>query len=102
MIHLGKTLISEDIINKDFVCNISKCKGICCIEGESGAPLDEDESIILEKIYEDVKPYMRAEGIKAIEEQGKHIVDEDGDRVTPFFRRIPPSPSSQQLLPTLT
>ncbi len=84
MIHLGKALISEDIIEKEFVCNLSKCKGICCIEGESGAPLNEEETIILDQIYETVKPYMRSEGILAIEKQGKHIIDHEGDYVTPL------------------
>ncbi len=84
MIHLGKALISEDIIEKEFVCNLSKCKGICCIEGESGAPLNEEETIILDQIYETVRPYMRSEGILAIEKQGKHIIDHEGDYVTPL------------------
>ncbi len=84
MIHLGKTLISENILEKDFVCNIAKCKGICCIEGDSGAPLDQEETTILDNIYEDVKPYMRTEGIQAIQKQGKHIIDSDGDYVTPL------------------
>ncbi len=84
MIHLGKTLISENILEKDFVCNIAKCKGICCIEGDSGAPLDQGETTILDNIYEDVKPYMRTEGIQAIQKQGKHIIDSDGDYVTPL------------------
>lgn len=84
MIHLGKTLISEDIIEKEFVCNLSKCKGICCIEGESGAPLNEDETVILNQIYDTVKPYMRPEGIQAIEKKGKHIIDDEGDYVTPL------------------
>ncbi len=84
MIHLGKTLISEDIIEKEFVCNLSKCKGICCVEGESGAPLEENEILILDEIYETVKPSMRQEGIQTIEKQGKHIIDDEGDYVTPL------------------
>ncbi len=84
MIHLGKTLISEDIIEKEFVCNLSKCKGICCVEGESGAPLEENETLILDEIYETVKPFMRQEGIQAVAKQGKHIIDHEGDYVTPL------------------
>ncbi|MFV0530528.1 MAG: DUF3109 family protein [Flavobacteriales bacterium] len=84
MIHLGKTLISEDIIEKEFVCNLSKCKGICCVEGESGAPLEEEETRILDQIYEKIKPYMRPEGVYAIEKQGKHMIDHEGDYVTPL------------------
>lgn len=87
MIHLGKTLISEDIIEKEFVCNISKCKGVCCVEGESGAPLEENETLILDQIYDTVIPYMRPEGIEAIEKQGKHIIDLEGDYVTPLVNQ---------------
>ncbi|MFV0237966.1 MAG: DUF3109 family protein [Flavobacteriales bacterium] len=87
MIYLGKTLVSEDIIEKKFVCNITKCKGICCIEGESGAPLEEKETVILDQIYEIVKPYMTSKGIHAIESQGKHIVDQEGDYVTPLVNK---------------
>ena len=70
MIQLGKTIISEDIIEKDFVCNLSACKGACCVDGDAGAPLEESELKILMDIYPKVKPFLREEGIKAIEEQG--------------------------------
>ena len=64
MFQLGKTIVSEDIIEKDFVCNLSACKGACCIDGEAGAPLEEDETKILEDIYPKVKPFLRPEGIR--------------------------------------
>ncbi len=70
MIQLGKTIISEDIIEKDFVCNLSACKGACCVDGDAGAPLEESELKILMDIYPKVKPFLRKEGIEAIEEQG--------------------------------
>ncbi|MDV7186669.1 DUF3109 family protein [Lutibacter sp. TH_r2] len=73
MFQLGKTIVSEDIIEKEFVCNLSACKGQCCIDGEAGAPLEESELQILLDIYPKVKPYLRKEGIKAIEEQGLFI-----------------------------
>ena len=76
MIQLGKTLISEDIIEKDFVCNISACKGACCIDGDAGAPLDEEELKILMDVYPKVKPFLRKEGIEAIEEQGLFTTSE--------------------------
>jgi len=63
MFQLGKTIVSEDIIEKDFVCNLSACKGACCIDGDAGAPLDKDEVQILEDIYPKVKPFLRKEGI---------------------------------------
>ncbi|AOW21017.1 DUF3109 family protein [Urechidicola croceus] len=70
MIQLGKTIISEEIIEKEFVCNLSACKGACCIDGDAGAPLDESELQIMMDIYPKVKPFLRKDGIKAIEDQG--------------------------------
>ena len=81
MIQLGKTIISEDIIEKDFVCNLSACKGACCVDGDAGAPLEESELKILMDIYPKVKPFLREEGIKAIEEQGLFTTT-DGEHET--------------------
>lgn len=85
MFQLGKTIVSEDIIDKDFVCNLSACKGQCCIDGEAGAPLEEEETQILEDIYDKVKPFLRPEGIKAIEEQGTWIKSDFGELETPLI-----------------
>lgn len=84
MFQLGKTIVSEDIIENDFVCNLKACKGICCVEGDAGAPLEKDEIKTLESVYEKVKPFLRKEGIKAIEQQGTYIVTEKGDLETPL------------------
>ncbi len=85
MIELRDTLISEDVLEKQFVCNLSACKGACCVEGDAGAPLLEEELLMLEKAYEVVKPYMRPEGIQAVEEQGLYINDDwDQEKVTPL------------------
>lgn len=83
MIEVGHVLVHEDIINNDFVCNLSKCKGICCVEGDAGAPLKESEKQILEDIYPKVKKYMTPKGIEVIESQGKYVYDSDGDLSTP-------------------
>ena len=84
MIQIDDKLISEDIFSEEFVCNLSKCKGICCVEGDAGAPLDKNETEILERIYPKIKSYLRPEGIAAIEEQGTQVTDIDGDLVTPL------------------
>lgn len=84
MFQLGKTIISEDIIKKDFVCNLTACKGACCIEGEAGAPLNEEELQILKNIYPKVKPFLRPEGIASIEKQGTHITSDLGELETPL------------------
>ena len=85
MFQLGKTIVSEDIIEKDFICNLSACKGACCIDGEAGAPLDKEEAQILDEIYDKVKPFLRAEGIKAIEKQGTYITTANGELETPLI-----------------
>ncbi len=83
MLVIENTYISDDIADQFFVCNIEKCKGACCVEGDLGAPLDAAELPVLEEIYEKVKPFLSPEGIKAIEEQGKYIKDYEGDYSTP-------------------
>ena len=79
MFQLGKTIVSEEILERDFVCNLSACKGNCCIDGDAGAPLSAEETKIMEEIYPKVKPYLRPEGIAAIEAQGTWVKGEDGD-----------------------
>ncbi len=83
MIRIGDSLISEDVLEKFFVCNLEKCKGACCVEGDLGAPLEETELGILKEIYPAVEPYLSVEGRKAIEEQGLYIQDFEGDYSTP-------------------
>jgi len=85
MFQLGKTIVSENIIEKDFVCNLSACKGACCIDGDAGAPLDSEEVKTLNDIYPKVKPFLRKEGIAAIEAQGTHITSDFGDYETPLI-----------------
>jgi hypothetical protein len=84
MLQIQGTLISLDVIEKKFCCDLSKCKGACCVEGDSGAPLTIEEVDIIEEEYEHFKPYMREEGIKAIEELGTWVIDIDNDKVTPL------------------
>ena len=79
MFQLGKTIVSEEILERDFVCNLSACKGNCCIDGDAGAPLSADETKIMEEIYPKVKPFLRPEGIAAIEAQGTHTVSDFGE-----------------------
>ncbi len=85
MIQIDDKLISEDIFTEEFVCNLSRCKGACCVEGDVGAPLDKEETVILDRIFDQVKPYLRPEGVAALEEQGTWTLDpNDGDYVTPM------------------
>ena len=86
MIAIANTLISEDIIEKKFVCDLTSCKGACCVKGDYGAPLEEDELPVMDAIYEKVKPYLRKEGIEAIEKQGKYLLYEKKEWVTPLAK----------------
>lgn len=85
MFQLGKTIVSEEIIENDFVCNLSACKGACCIDGNAGAPLEDEETEILVDIYADVKPFLRSEGIAVIEKQGAFVKGDDGEWETPLI-----------------
>ena len=84
MIQVEDKIISLDVFEKHFVCDLNACKGACCVEGDSGAPLLKEEEKILDEIYEKVKPYMRKEGITEIENQGVAVYDSDGDLTTPL------------------
>ena len=77
-------IVSADLLRECFACDIAACKGICCVEGNAGAPLEAEEVDILEREYEAYKPYMTPEGIEAVERQGFMVVDEDGDLTTPL------------------
>ncbi len=88
MILIDQTIVSDDIVDKHFVCALDKCKGACCVEGDSGAPLEFEETKVLEEIYEQVKPYMNAEGIESVETFGKWLIDSDGDFVTPLVKGV--------------
>lgn len=84
MFQIGKTIVSEEIIENDFVCNITACKGECCVDGEAGAPVEDEETRILAEIYPKVKPFLRPEGIAAIESQGTFVKGQDGEWETPL------------------
>jgi hypothetical protein len=85
MLRINDIIFSLDILEKKFKCDLPKCFGSCCRYGDSGAPVTEDEAEILEQIWQSVKPYLRREGIRAIEDQGTSTFDFENDRVTPLI-----------------
>ena len=84
MIEIDGKIVSDDILTECFACDIARCKGECCVDGNSGAPLEMEEADILEEEYENYKPYMTPEGIESVERQGFMVVDFDGDYTTPL------------------
>ncbi|NMM50736.1 DUF3109 family protein [Marinigracilibium pacificum] len=83
MLIVKNKLVSDDIKEQFFVCNLEKCKGACCVEGDLGAPLEFDELDTMEEIREHVLPYLSEEGRREIEAQGPYVVDFEGDYSTP-------------------
>lgn len=85
MFQIDDTIVSANLLEQKFACDLSSCKGCCCRYGDSGAPVTPDEAIIMEKIWPDVRPYLRPEGISAIEEKGTTMTDFEGECVTPLI-----------------
>lgn len=85
MIEIDGKIIASDLLVEQFCCDLAVCKGECCVEGDSGAPLEIEEVDELENEYPNYKPYMTAEGIEAVESQGFMVVDVDGDYTTPLI-----------------
>jgi len=85
MIQVEDKIVSLDVFEKKFVCDLSACKGACCVEGDAGAPLSEEEVELLPKLYDQVKPFMQEKGKQAIQEFGFFVIDDDGDKTTPLI-----------------
>jgi len=84
MIEIGRTILSRDIFEKHFLCDILKCKGACCIEGDSGAPLTDAEAILIETEYSKFEEHLPQNHKQEITKQGFSVIDSDGDLVTPL------------------
>jgi hypothetical protein len=82
-------IVSEDIIEEQFVCDLNACKGACCVEGDTGAPLNEDELPILDKIYLQIKDYLTPEGLAVLEKERYMWEAEDGAWKTPLIKNGP-------------
>jgi len=83
VIAIDNILVSDLVAEKQFVCDLMKCKGGCCEEGDAGAPLDKKELEIIDQIYEKIKPYLTQEAIAEIEKKGKYEHNDDFGWVTP-------------------
>jgi Protein of unknown function (DUF3109) len=79
MIMVQDKLVSDELVEEQFICNLSKCKGACCWEGDFGAPVDEDEMRIMTREYSKIRPFLREEGQSVIDTEGVYQVFKDGD-----------------------
>lgn len=86
MIAIDNILISDEVIEEQFVCDLNKCKGGCCDDGDAGAPLEKEELQQIDKIYEIVKPYLTREGIAEIEKNGRYLYSQEFGWVTPAIQ----------------
>ena len=84
MIEIDDKIVSLDLLRECFLCDLQRCKGLCCVEGNAGAPLEAEEVAMLEAEYGHYRPYLTGEGTAAIEQQGFMVPDEEGDRTTPL------------------
>ncbi len=84
MIVIDDTLVSEELGKIYFSCDLHSCHGDCCVEGDAGAPLEEEEISILEDALDDIKPYMTEKGKSVVEKNGVFDYDIDGEWVTPL------------------
>lgn len=86
MLQIQNTLISLDLFEKHFACDLQQCRGACCVKGDAGAPLTDEETVKIEAIFLRVKPFLRKEGLKTIEKHGKFTLDEEGENVTTLIK----------------
>ena len=83
MISIDNILISDGVIQDQFVCDLSKCKGACCVDGDAGAPLENDELDKINEVYEAVLPYLNEISKKELDRQGRYVYDRAYGWVTP-------------------
>jgi hypothetical protein len=85
MIEIEGKIVSSDLFDRRFVCDLAACKGACCVAGDSGAPLTPEEAEAMPEVYAAVKEFLSPEGIDAIDKQGTVVWDsKDGESLTPL------------------
>lgn len=85
MIEIEDKIVSSELFEQCFSCDLRRCRGMCCVEGDAGAPLEAGEIDALERDLDAIRPYMKPAGIEAVGRQGVFTVDTDGDYVTPLI-----------------
>jgi hypothetical protein len=77
LIAIDNVMLSDEIVEKQFVCDLSKCKGACCVDGDAGAPLEKEEMKIIDEVFDIVKPMLSPEALEVIEEKGRYVYDKE-------------------------
>jgi len=85
MIQIDNKIISQEIFEKKFLCDLNSCKGACCVEGDSGAPLLKEEALLMKELYPKIRPYLSDKGRDIVDEVGVSVIDTDGDLTTPLI-----------------
>lgn len=83
MIAINNILISDEVVKEQFICDLGKCKGACCVDGDAGAPLKKEELQHINDVFEAVLPYLNGESKKEIDRQGRYVYDKEYGWVTP-------------------
>jgi hypothetical protein len=83
MVVIDNILVSDEVAEKQFICNLSQCKGGCCEEGDAGAPLAKEELTIVREVFEKIKPYLTAASVREIEAKGLYVYNREFEWVTP-------------------
>ena len=86
MIAIENKLVSDEVIESQFVCDLNKCKGGCCVDGDAGAPLSRDELAKIKEVYNAVLPYLADENKKELQRQGQYVYDKEFGWVTPTIK----------------
>lgn len=84
MLVIENTIISEDLVDNYFACNLQKCKGACCVAGEFGAPLEDEELEHLHSNLREILPFLSDEGVRSIDKNGTSTLSSEGKRATPL------------------
>lgn len=82
LVEIGNKIVSTDIFSEQFTCDLNKCKGACCVKGNGGAPLNENEVDKIQNNIEKIKPYMSKSGIETVNREGVYYLDEEDTPAT--------------------
>jgi hypothetical protein len=83
MIAIGKVLVSDSLVQEQFVCDLAKCKGACCVDGDAGAPLEKEELKKIDEVFDQVLPYLNEASKKELDAQGRYVYHKEFGWVTP-------------------